>query len=328
MRKLRAAAVLRSVAGRVLHPRHLAAAFRLQRGRKKSKRAHDDAQLALLAQLVPGGFLHYGYFDDPGRRPEAVSLSEMAAAQERYAELLLEHATDRSAPALDVGCGMGGLTRLLLARGFSPVALTPDWLQAEHVRRSFPDVPVIRSRFEDLPDPDAHAGRYGTVFTSESMHFLKLDPALPLLAKLLKPGGTWIACDYFRRGDAGGETDAPHRAGGDARGARGGGKSGHEWDAFRRRLDTEGWIVTYERDITPHVLPTLRAAHLWATRLGVPLLQFARLKLCTKQPAVHYVLEDAMAMLDGVIEDNLQLVDPDVFTARKRYVLLVARRPG
>ena len=68
--------------------------------------------------------------------------------------------------------------------------------------------------------------------------------------------------------------------------------------------------------------------HLWATRLGVPLFQFARLKLRAKQPAVHYVLEDALAMLDGVIEDNIRLVDPGVFAARKKYVLLVARRPG
>ena len=34
-----------------------------------------------------------------------------------------------------------------------------------------------------------HAGRYGTVVTSESLQYLDLDKALPLIATLLKPGG-------------------------------------------------------------------------------------------------------------------------------------------
>lgn len=301
------------MAARVVHPGHLLRAAKLHRGRRRSKRAYDDAQLAVLAQLVPGGFLHYGYFDDPARRPEDVSLAEVAAAQLRYAEVLLEHAGDRAAPVLDVGCGMGGLVGLLLARGFAPVALTPDRLQAEHVRRAYPGVPVVRSRFEDLPDPASHAGAYGTVFTSESLQYLDLCRALPLIARVLAPGGAWVACDYVRRSGAAGA-------------GVGGGRSGHDWDGFRRRLDADGWAVTFERDITPHVLPTLRVAHLWATGLGVPLLRFSLLKLRSKHPAVHYLLEDALAALDGVVEDNLRLVDPAAFAATRRYALLVMRR--
>ena len=317
MRKLNPTALARSVAARVVHPGHLLRAVKLHRGRRRTKRAYDDAQLAVLAQLVPGGFLHYGYFDDADRRPEDVSLSEVAAAQLRYAEVLLEHAGDKSLPVLDVGCGMGGLVGLLLARGFAPVALTPDRLQAEHVRRAYPGVPVVHSRFEDLPDPASHAGAYGTVFTSESLQYLNLDRALPLIARVLAPGGSWVACDYFRHGDA-----EPAAAGA----GRGGKRSGHDWDGFRRRLDAEGWAVAYERDITPQVLPTLRVAHLWANGLGVPLLRFSLLKLRSKHPAVHYLLEDVLDALDGVVEDNLRLIDPATFASNRRYALLVMRR--
>lgn len=201
-RKLKAGAVARSIAGRVLHPGHLIHAVKLQRARKKNKRAYDDAQLATLARILPGGFLHYGYFDDPDRAPEEISLNDLARAQKRYAELLIELADDKSSPVLDVGCGMGAMAGMLLERGFAPVALTPDRLQAEHVRRTYRDVPLIQSKFEDLPDPEEHAGRYGTVFTSESLQYLKLDRALPLMEKILKPRGRWIACDYFRIGAA------------------------------------------------------------------------------------------------------------------------------
>jgi cyclopropane fatty-acyl-phospholipid synthase-like methyltransferase len=307
-RKLKAGAAARSIAGRMLHPKHVVTAVKLQRGRKANKRVYDDAQLALLSQIIPGGYLHYGYFDDVDRCPREISLAEITRAQQRYAELLVDLADDRDAPVLDVGCGMGAMSKLLLDRGFKPTALTPDRFQAAHIDKAHPRIPLLRCKFEDLPDPHEHDGRYGTVFTSESLQYLKLDRALPLLERLLKPGGSWIACDYFRIGPESHE------------------KSGHRWDAFRDKLHQTGWAIDYERDITPHVLPTLRAAHMWATQFGIPLLKFAELKLRVKQPALHYVLQGVFDQLDGVINDNLRTIDPAVFAAQKRYMLLRMRR--
>ena len=306
-RKLKPGAAAKSIAGRLFHPAHLIKAIKLQRGRKANKRVYDDAQLALLSQIIPGGYLHYGYFDDPQRDSREISLAEITRAQQRYAELLVELAEDRDSPVLDVGCGMGAMSKLLRDRGFKPTALTPDRFQAAHIRQHYPDIPLIQCKFEDLPDPDQHAGRYGTVFTSESLQYLKLDRALPLLEKILKPGGRWIACDYFRIGPA-------HE------------KSGHRWEGFTEKLRETGWEITCERDITPHVLPTLRAAHMWATQFGIPLLKFAELKLRVKQPALHYVLQGIFEQLDGVIDDNLKTIDPAVFASQKKYVLLSMRR--
>jgi len=307
-RKLKAGAVTRSIAGRVLHPGHLAKAIKLQRDRKANKRAYDDVHLALLAKLLPGGYLHYGYFDEVDRCPREISVADIERAQKRYAELLVDLAKDKSSPVLDVGCGMGTMSKLLLDRGFAPTALTPDRVQVAHISATYPGIPCIRCKFEDLPDADAHAGRYGTVFTSESLQYLKLDRALPLMARILNPGGSWIACDYFRVG--------PHADE----------KSGHHWDSFAARLGREGWAIDYQRDITAHVLPTLRVAYAWATQFGLPLLKFADLKLRVKQPALHYVLQGVFQQLDGVIDDQLQVINPDVFSSQKSYMLLRIRR--
>ena len=65
---------------------------------------------------------------------------------------------------------------------------------------------------------------------------------------------------------------------------------------------------------------------MWATRFGIPALQFGLLKLRTKQPALSYVLQETFALLDGVIEDNVRMIDPDVFAQTKKYVMLVMRR--
>jgi cyclopropane fatty-acyl-phospholipid synthase-like methyltransferase len=306
-RKLKAGAAARSIAGRIFHPAHLIKAVKLQRGRKANKRVYDDAQLALLAQIIPGGYLHYGYFDDPDRDPREISLAEITRAQQRYADLLVDLAEDKDSPVLDVGCGMGAMSKLLHDRGFQPTALTPDRFQATHIGKNHPQIPLIQSKFEDLPSPDVHAGRYGTVFTSESLQYLKLDRALPLMEKILKPGGRWIACDYFRIGQA---TE----------------KSGHGWEGFTEKLRETGWEITSERDITPNVVPTLRVAHMWATQFGIPLLKFAELKLRVKQPGLHYVLQGLFDQLDGVIDDNMKVIDPAVFASQKKYMLLSMRR--
>ncbi len=285
----------------------MARAVQLQRGRKKSSKVSDDPQLALLSKIIPGGFLHYGYFDDPDRPPVEISLAEFARSQRRYAELLLELAHDTAAPVLDVGCGMGTLSVMLRERGFCPVALTPDRTQAEHIRRTLPDLPVIHSKFEDLPDPEQHAGRYGTVITSESLQYLKLPRALPVMQRILKPGGTWIASDFFRTGESRG-------------------KGGHNWGDFTKMLAEHGWEISYERDITAHIMPTLRALHMWGNDIGRPVLEFGIAKLRRKLPGLHYVIEDVLAQVDGAIATQLKEIDPADFAWQRRYVLLTMRR--
>lgn len=295
-----------SFLGRAVNPIQWVTAIRLHRGRKAHRHTFDDAQLALYAKILPSDFLHYGYFDDPQVRPEDMSLSGVARAQNRYAELLLDLAGDPADPVLDVGCGMGGLCRMLAERQFKPVALTPDRLQASHVRAQQPGVPVIRCKFEALPAKE-HRAAFGTVVTSESLQYLKLAQALPILQTILKPGGRWIACDYF------------HARPSDDR-------SCHVWDEFESQLTDAGWRIASQRDITGHVLPMLAYIHMWATRFGVPLMQFAFLRLRRKQPALHHLAGGVIELLEGLATRNIDLIDPEQFARNKRYMLCAIER--
>src|SRR2546430_11104483 len=169
-RKLTGKALASGLLRKVLNPAEIGRAIRMQVQRKAHKHAYDDAQLALYSQILPSDFLHFGYFDNPARDPRDISLNDITRAQDRYAELLLEHVVDRDNAVLDVGCGMGGLSRMLLARDFSPVALTPDRLQAAHVQATLCGVPVLRTKLERL-DAGEHANKYGTGITSESLPY-------------------------------------------------------------------------------------------------------------------------------------------------------------
>ena len=292
-----------SVIGRAVHPGHLWRAGRLHRARKANRRLFDDTRLALYARLLPSDFLHYGYFDDPARTPETVSLEDLARAQSRYAELLLALVgTEPAGPVLDVGCGMGGLSRMMRDRGWSPVALTPDKVQVAYVQKYVPGVPVIRSKFEKL-DPADHTAKYASVVTAESLQYLKLDQALPLLQTILKPGGSWVACDYFQA-----------QASDD--------KTCHNWDHFHARVTAAGWRITHEQDVTANVLPTLAFIHMLATRFGVSGFDFGVLRLRRKQPGLHHLLAGLLGQIEGVIADNIALIDPAQFARDRRYMLL------
>ena len=307
MPKVKTAALAKSVLRRALNPVHVARAAKRQWNRRPVRRAHDDAQLKLYSQILSSDFLHYGYFDDPSRPPEEISLGEMTRAQTRYAELILEPVTDRDAPVLDVGCGMGGLSRMLLERGFETVALTPNRTQAAHVRAAHAGARVLECKLEDLPTGD-HRQRFGTVITAESLQYLKLDRAVPVIEQVLKPGGRWVICDYFR-------LEPAHE------------KSGHDWAQFVALVESRGWRPRLMTDITPNVLPTLRYVHMWASRLGLPLFDFVTLRLRRKQPALHYMLEEALGLLTRSARDTFEAVNPATFARQKKYMLLVLE-PG
>ena len=156
-------------------------------------------------------------------------------------------------------------------------------------------------------DVSTKAGSFGSLVTSESLQYLDLKQALPLIDKLLVPGGRWIACDYFRQGAA---VE----------------KSGHYWDYFVRLLQEHGFEIKESTDITPHILPTIAYAHHWGANIIQPLMNFGVDKLKVKAPGWHYTLEELIDHLFSKLKNNLATVDPVQFAASKKYVLMVIER--
>lgn len=292
---------------RVVHPTHSWQLLRRLGGRNGVGKALDDPQLKLYSEILPGGFLHYGYFDNVDVTPDLICLRDLQRAQERYAQELLRHVQDTSAPVLDAGCGMGGLIAQMLAAGMQPMALTPNEAQIEHVRSTYPGVPSFHGKFEKLP-PEKYLAHFGTVIMSESFQYMRLERTLRVIGEVLRPGGRWIVCDYFRKSVEAGE------------------RSAHVWSAFQETLPAAKMKIVFEQDITPNVLPTLAYVHMLGERLATPLVNFVIAKLRKKRPALHYMLEDAIEELRAYMLDQLQIVNPERFAREKKYMLLVMER--
>lgn len=306
MDKFTAVFAAKCIIGRVIVPSNWSPLWdRLRRPKVRGKSA-DDAQLKLYGQLLPSGFLNYGYSDDPTRPPEKMCLHDIELAQLCYATRLADLVTDREHRILDSGCGMGGLTGLFLQRGLQPTALTPNRTQIKHIRTTYPHVPLIEGKLEQIPLPEFHHV-FGTVITSESFQYVNLAQGLAVLEQILRPGGRWILCDYFRSA-----TSTHH--------------SGHRWNEFTTALEKNGWRITYQEDITAHVLPTIAFVNMWARRVGLPVVQFTTERLERKRPALHYILQDLICKAREQLQGHLDIVDPTVFAREKKYLTLVIER--
>ena len=143
---------LGEIVGRTLLPHHLARWALRRTGRRSEATADADAQLLLYSRMLPGGFLHFGYFDDPDTPPEEVSFALLERAQLRYAERVAELVGPPPGTLLEAGCGMGGMLGVFRARGHEVTGLTPDRFQIDHLRRTLPDVPILHCRFEELDE--------------------------------------------------------------------------------------------------------------------------------------------------------------------------------
>lgn len=300
--------IIKPIIYKFINPISLFKIIKLQRNKKRVVRVKDDAQLKLYSQILKGDFLHYGYFNDPTIKPQDISVNHIYAAQHRYAELLVEKMTNTTDEALDIGCGMGGLLQLLRDKGIKPVALTPDNTQIYYITEKHPAVPRYHCRFEDFPG-DENVNRFGTLITSESLQYLNLDQALPLLHKISKPDATWVACDYFRIGDKAE-------------------KSGHYYNTFLEKLKKYGWEMSYEQDITPNILPTIAFVHMWGNDIGVPFFNFAVEKIQAKQPGIYYAIASAVPKIKAKFDKNLDTVNPEIFAKNKMYKLMVFKKIG
>ncbi|MFJ4901189.1 class I SAM-dependent methyltransferase [Streptomyces sp. NPDC088727] len=128
--------------------------------------------------------------------PRALSFDRAAAqygaARPGYPDALLDAVEElagrplRGARALDVGAGTGISTRRLRDRGAAVVAVEPGPGMAAELRRTLPDVPLVRGDGNGLPFADASAD---LITYAQSWHWTDSARAAPEAMRVLRPGG-------------------------------------------------------------------------------------------------------------------------------------------
>jgi cyclopropane fatty-acyl-phospholipid synthase-like methyltransferase len=296
--------ILKRTLLRALRPGRLFKAIRLQKRRKKTRKVWDDPQIKLYSEFLTNDMLHYGYFDDVNIPAEKISIEDIEVAQNRYTELFFEHMPESNHPVLDVGCGMGGLSNMLDQKGYRMDALTPDRHQVKYINNKYPNINVLHGKYEEYPEP---VPMYGTIINAESFQYIRLDKIMDMTDKLLLPGGKWLVCDYFR-------IDKSLE------------KSGHEWDSFLEAIEKSSWTITYQRDITKNILPTLRYVNMFGERFIIPLGNYLLKKYEIKQPGLFFLTKDIVDEIPSKLDYWTEIVNPERYTLEKKYMFLVIER--
>ncbi len=249
-----------------LNPFNWIKAYQYKKANDKYDKSSYDLELYLYSKMLKNDMLHYGYFEDVDIVPETISLQQIEDAQVLYAENIIHQIKDCTSPILDVGCGMGGLAKLMSDRELEVEVLTPNKNQIAHIRNKYPKLKYYHTKFENL----ATNHTYGTVIHSESLQYISLDDAFQKVDKLLNANGRWIITDYFRL----------HRDGMN--------KSGHLLVDFQQKLAEYGWQIVYQQDITPNVLPTLRFVNMYVNRFFTR-LSILPMKNCATNKPLYFI---------------------------------------
>lgn len=290
-----------SILGRLVNLPAMIGHLWSRRDMRSAHEPEDDLELALYAAIFGNNFLHYGYFKEPPKDPESISLADVKKAMVDYADLILER-VPAGATALDLGCGMGGLLEKLDKAGVKASGVTPDKNQVAHITKTWPHIPVHHCKFEEVPDGTT----YDVLINSESFQYVDLEKGLAKAQNLMAPGGKWVMTDYFRI-----NPDAHN-------------KSGHPLDKFEEAVARHGFKISERIDITKNTVPTLQYAYVLATRFGLPIGNFASARFFRKHPFFEYLFKPLVQeKLSGV---RLRTIDADIFSSDKRYLLLTLER--
>jgi SAM-dependent methyltransferase len=131
--------------------------------------------------------------DEAARERRRCSFGPAAEAYERYrpgypAEAVAWVTGAAPRRVVDLGAGTGKLTRVLLAAGHEVVAVEPDAAMREAFASLLPEVEVLAGSAEALPLPDRSVD---AVVAGQAFHWFDPERALPEIARVLTPGGTF-----------------------------------------------------------------------------------------------------------------------------------------
>lgn len=116
-----------------------------------------------------------------------------------YHDYLLGRVPARCRDVLEIGSGAGDFSRLLARRAERVLAidLSPQMTRLARERSGpFPNVDFVTGDVMSYPLP---AGQFDCVATLTTLHHLPAEPALRKIRAALKPGGTFVCLDLYRR---------------------------------------------------------------------------------------------------------------------------------
>lgn len=264
-----------------------------------------DLEFVICTDLLKLNSLHYGYwFPD-----EAITLPNGRIAQKRYTTTLLELIPKGVKKILDVGCGMGDVSRTLEENGYYVTAISPDKNHPQYFHNNGKNLDFIQSRFENLESNE----KFDLILMSESQNYFDTDIGFQKCQELLTPNGYLLVSGMFRKTDE---------------------KSWKEVinikENYLRTADKCGLKLITEIDITQQILPTLVFFQRLFQEYGLPTSKifdhFVHTSAPFKAKLLKFFFQKQLNELKRIYHYYIRRTTPAYFCEHIEYLRLLFQR--
>ena len=202
-----------------------------------------DLELFFCTEILKLNSLHYGYWeesDKPTGGDKKLTLECLRGAQQKYTDILIEAIPKNVKSILDVGCGIGDVSRALAKLEYAVTAISPDSNHAKYFVNHSSKLTFLQTKFEDL-DIDS---KFDLILMSESQNYFPTEIGFRQCTTLLSAKGYLLVSGMFRK-DSGSEiTEVPNTI-----------------EDYAKTAEKHGLLLVENVDITQNILPTIDFIH-------------------------------------------------------------------
>ena len=198
-----------------------------------------DLELFFCTEILKLNSLHYGYWEESEKPTEGdnkLTLECLRDGQQKYTDMLIEAIPKNVKSILDVGCGIGDVSRTLSKLGYDVTAISPDSNHAKYFENHLSKLTFLQTKFEDL-DIDS---KYDLILMSESQNYFPIEIGFRQCTTLLLPEGYLLVSGMFRKNSDSEIAEVPNTI-----------------EDYAKVAEKHGLLLIDNVDITENILPTI-----------------------------------------------------------------------
>lgn len=279
---------------------------------KKSKKnltdfGEFDIELFVATEIFDAESLHYGLW----KKDDELNIANGRKAQERYTQKLIDLIPSDVKTVLDVGSGIGDVSKAMSQRGFKVTSVSPDKNHTEFYK-SNPEIEFHNKTIEEFETKK----KYDLVLYCESQNYFSIEVGVQKAKKFLNKNGYLLISGMFEKHEN----------------ARQGGVKIHKKNDYVAAAQEESFKLIKEIDITKQTTPTIKLASYYLEKYKKLTSKFKEYYI-TKLPfykkiMVKLLVGKQLKKLNQLVKYYEVRFDTDWYEANLEYVRLLFKKTG